>query len=52
MGQLITGIHHITALASDAQENINFYTGILGLRLVKKTVNFDAGAFVPVMVDR
>ena len=42
MSKLITGIHHITALASDAQENINFYTGILGIRLVKKTVNFDA----------
>jgi glyoxalase family protein len=42
MSKLITGIHHITALASGAQENINFYTGILGLRLVKKTVNFDA----------
>ncbi|HTE08393.1 MAG TPA: VOC family protein [Flavitalea sp.] len=42
MDKLITGIHHITALASDAQQNIDFYTGILGLRLVKKTVNFDA----------
>src|SRR5438034_7155979 len=42
MGQLITGIHHVTAIASDAQKNIDFYTGILGLRLVKKTVNFDA----------
>lgn len=42
MGKLITGIHHVTALASDAQKNIDFYTGILGLRLVKKTVNFDA----------
>lgn len=41
MGQLITGIHHVTAIASDAQKNIDFYTGILGLRLVKKTVNFD-----------
>ncbi|MEO8583388.1 MAG: ring-cleaving dioxygenase [Flavitalea sp.] len=40
--QLITGIHHITALASDAQQNIDFYCGILGVRLVKKTVNFDA----------
>ncbi|MBX9779370.1 MAG: ring-cleaving dioxygenase [Chitinophagaceae bacterium] len=40
--QLITGIHHITALASDAQKNLDFYAGILGLRLVKKTVNFDA----------
>lgn len=42
MQKLITGIHHITALAGDSQENIDFYTGILGLRLVKKTVNFDA----------
>lgn len=42
MEKLITGIHHITALAGSTQENIDFYTGILGLRLVKKTVNFDA----------
>ncbi|MEP7107349.1 MAG: VOC family protein [Ferruginibacter sp.] len=42
MEQLITGIHHVTAIVSDAQRNIDFYTGILGLRLVKKTVNFDA----------
>lgn len=42
MNKLVTGIHHVTALASDAQKNIDFYTGILGLRLVKKTVNFDA----------
>lgn len=42
MHQLVTGIHHITALASDAQANVDFYAGILGLRLVKKTVNFDA----------
>jgi glyoxalase family protein len=41
MGQLVTGIHHVTAVASDAQKNIGFYTGVLGLRLVKKTVNFD-----------
>jgi glyoxalase family protein len=41
MTQLITGIHHVTAVCSDAQKNIDFYTGILGLRLVKKTVNFD-----------
>ena len=38
----LLGIHHVTALASDPQENVNFYTKILGLRLVKKTVNFDA----------
>ena len=42
MEQLITGIHHITAIAGHTQKNIEFYTGILGLRLVKKTVNFDA----------
>ncbi len=38
---LITGLHHVTAITGDAQENIDFYTGILGLRLIKKTVNFD-----------
>lgn len=38
----ITGIHHITAIAGSPQKNIDFYTGILGLRLVKKTINFDA----------
>jgi glyoxalase family protein len=36
------GIHHITSLASDPQRNLDFYTGFLGLRLVKQTVNFDA----------
>lgn len=42
MEKLIHGIHHVTALASDPQRNVDFYAGILGLRLVKKTVNFDA----------
>lgn len=42
MSKLITGIHHITAIAGEAQRNLDFYGGILGLRLVKKTVNFDA----------
>jgi glyoxalase family protein len=37
----ILGIHHITAIAADPQQNIDFYTGVLGLRLVKVTVNFD-----------
>jgi glyoxalase family protein len=37
----LTGIHHVTAIAADAQRNVDFYSGILGLRLVKKTVNFD-----------
>ncbi|WP_407371679.1 ring-cleaving dioxygenase [Carnobacterium sp.] len=35
------GIHHITAIVGHPQENIDFYAGILGLRLIKKTVNFD-----------
>ena len=42
MTKLINGIHHITAMADDPQKNIDFYTGVLGLRLVKKTINFDA----------
>ncbi|MDN3724118.1 ring-cleaving dioxygenase [Aequorivita sp. SDUM287046] len=37
----IKGIHHITAIAGDAQRNYDFYTKTLGLRLVKRTVNFD-----------
>jgi len=37
----VSGIHHITALAGDPQGNIDFYRGALGLRLVKRTVNFD-----------
>ena len=35
------GIHHVTAIASDPQKNVDFYAGLLGLRLVKRTVNFD-----------
>jgi len=35
------GIHHVTGIASDPQRNLDFYAGILGLRLVKRTVNFD-----------
>lgn len=35
------GIHHITAIVGDPQENVDFYAGVLGLRLVKKTINFD-----------
>ena len=35
------GIHHVTGIAGDAQQNVDFYAGILGLRLVKVTVNFD-----------
>lgn len=35
------GIHHVTAIAADPQRNLDFYVGLLGLRLVKRTVNFD-----------
>jgi glyoxalase family protein len=37
----IQGLHHITLICSDAQRTIDFYTGTLGFRLVKQTVNFD-----------
>lgn len=37
----ISGIHHMTAIAGDPQRNLDFYAGVLGLRLVKLTVNFD-----------
>jgi glyoxalase family protein len=37
----LLGIHHITAIAGEPQENLDFYAGVLGLRLVKLTVNFD-----------
>lgn len=41
MNNTILGLHHITAIANNAQRNYDFYTHVLGLRLVKKTVNFD-----------
>ena len=37
----LEGIHHITAITADAQSNVDFYAGVIGLRLVKKTVNQD-----------
>src|SRR5215216_2151664 len=37
----VTGIHHITCIAGDPQENVDFYTRVLGMRLVKKSVNQD-----------
>lgn len=41
MSKKTLGIHHVTAIAGDPQANVNFYVGVLGLRMVKKTVNFD-----------
>ena len=37
----VSGIHHVTAIAGDPQRNLDYYTQVLGLRLVKLTVNFD-----------
>src|SRR3954463_4640616 len=37
----VHGLHHITAIAGPAQENLDFYSGVLGMRLVKKSVNQD-----------
>src|ERR671925_1186193 len=39
--QGVLGIHHITAISRNPQRNIDFYSGVLGMRLVKLTVNFD-----------
>lgn len=41
MDNRVLGLHHITAIAGDARRNFDFYTRVLGLRMVKKTVNFD-----------
>lgn len=41
MDTIIPGIHHVTAICDDPQQNIDFYVGLLGLRMVKQTVNFD-----------
>ena len=38
---MISGIHHVTAIAGDPQRNLEFYAGVLGLRLVKVTINYD-----------
>src|ERR671921_2160501 len=38
----LEGLHHITMITGDAQKNVEFYADVLGLRLIKKTVNFDA----------
>jgi len=41
MQYTLRGLHHVTATVSEAQPDLDFYSGLLGLRLVKKTVNFD-----------
>ncbi|MDX6375718.1 MAG: glyoxalase family protein [Gaiellaceae bacterium] len=42
MNRRLHGIHHVTAITAEAQPNVDFYADVLGLRLVKKTVNFDS----------
>ena len=41
MSLTLTGIHHLTAITADAPGNLDFYKRVLGMRLVKKTVNQD-----------
>lgn len=41
MSAATSGIHHVTAISGGPQRNVDFYAGVLGTRLVKKTVNFD-----------
>ncbi|EMA6343531.1 ring-cleaving dioxygenase [Bacillus cytotoxicus] len=41
MSNKIAGIHHISSMVNDAQRTIDFYAGVLGLRLIKRTINFD-----------
>ena len=38
----VTGLHHVTCIAGDAQDNVDFYSGVLGMRLVKRSVNQDS----------
>lgn len=42
MHEIVHGIHHVTAIAGDPQENLDFFVGVMGLRLVKRSVNQDA----------
>ncbi len=42
VARTVTGLHHVTAIAGDPQRNLDFYTGVLGMRLVKRSVNQDA----------
>jgi glyoxalase family protein len=45
-GMKLDGIHHVTCITGDARRNLNYYTGTLGLRLVKKTINQDSPSIV------
>src|SRR3981081_2698597 len=41
MPENLPGIHHVTCITGDVQKNVDFYVSVLGLRFIKKTVNFD-----------
>ena len=47
---MIQGLHHVTAIAGDPQRNLDFYVGLLGLRLVKRTINFDDPVDLPFLL--
>ena len=51
-GNCLMSIHHVTAIAGDPQRNLDFYAGVLGLRLVKLTVNFDDPGQLPSVLRR
>lgn len=40
--KIVKGLHHVTVIAGDPQQNLNFYTGVMGMRLVKKSINQDS----------
>ena len=48
----LDGVHHVTAITGDAQRNVDFYVGVLGLRPVKKTVNQDDPSRLPPLLRR
>ena len=50
--QGVNGVHHITAIAGPAQENLDFYAGVLGMRLVKRSVNQDDPEHLPSFLRR
>jgi glyoxalase family protein len=48
----LEGLHHVTAIPADAPRNVDFYVRLLGLRLIKKTVNFDQRGRLPPLLRR
>ena len=50
-GMRLDGIHHVTCITGDAPRNVDYYTGALGLRLVKKSVNQDDPSVTPTCLN-